>query len=107
MISSHSIALVLVYLSGTAKPKQRPSSHKRILVLDRILDDLVSLSKHSIFTITGDGQTNCSDVDECADGTDDCPDISSCENLTAGFGCTCVDVYQKPANENNKCKGID
>ena len=64
---------------------------------------LISVSKHSIFTITIDSQTDCSDVDEYVDGTNDC---SSCENLTPGFECTCLGGYQKPANGNNKCKDI-
>ena len=40
---------------------------------------------------SGDGHTDCSDVDECAEGTNVCPENSSCENHTPGFECTRLD----------------
>ena len=43
---------------------------------------------------TGDGETDCEDVDECAGGEDPCADTGTCVNFGGGYTCDCEDGYE-------------
>ena len=56
------------------------------------VDDLV----HALAgggAVTGDGITECADIDECARKLDMCREASVCMNSEGSFSCPCADGY--------------
>lgn len=49
---------------------------------------------------TGLTGTDCTDIDECAEGTHTCGPYATCFNLFGSFGCQCIEGFEKDGDGN-------